>query len=494
MTARALLAPAACVAALAGLGVGAGMVQPRAGHVVALRAGSAPVDAVTLVCPAVTGTGAGLVTTMSVADLGTALPGGESRVAVTAVPVPIVNPNAPTSTPTKAGRSFGLTPRPVATLRKSTPYAAVALSARGPGAAHIAADQVAVQAQGLGRGVTDSTCLPPAGDWWFAGTSGEVGFDDAVLLVNPTGTLDTVAVTAFSAAGPVKLAGLDSLAVPAHASISLKVASFAPNAASVALHVHAVAGSLVAAVTDRRIHGIHPGGTEWIPPTLAPATSFVVAGLPSGGGVRHLQLANPGNRDATVGLRVMTRTGDFQPAGHQSVVVPAGHTVDVELSAALAGDPGAVVGTSDQPVIAEARMTAHVRAQYDDSAWLPATDPISGPAAIPANTPPFNQDVYLVLAAPKSSVRVRLAVPGGSSAVVNVPAGRTVQVDLRAALHVGSVGALALVPLDPGPVYGARVLHAQGAHGPLLTTEVPMVLPAPILLPPAVEDPRAATL
>jgi hypothetical protein len=78
--------------------------------------------------------------------------------------------------------------------------------------------------------------------------------------------------------------------------------------------------------------------------------------------------------------------------------------------------------------------------------------------------------------------------------VVTVPGGRTVQIDLRAALHVGNVGALALVPLDAGPVYATRVLHAHGVHGPLLTTEVPLVLPAPIVLPPVVEDPRAATL
>jgi len=35
VSARTLLAPVACVAALAGLGVGAGLVQPAAGHTVA---------------------------------------------------------------------------------------------------------------------------------------------------------------------------------------------------------------------------------------------------------------------------------------------------------------------------------------------------------------------------------------------------------------------------------------------------------------------------
>jgi hypothetical protein len=405
-----------------------------------------------------------------------------------------VGPNPPAK-PARgpAAKPFSLFPRPVATVRKTTAYGAVAVTARGPGAARIAADQVALQSQGLGRAATDSACLPPAGDWWFAGGDGEVGYDVGVVLANPTDALANLSVTAWSTGGELRLAGLDALTVPPRSALSLKVASFAPNARDVAIHVHAASGSIVAALTERRIYGINPGGADWVPPTAAPATNFVVAGLPSGDGSRQLQIANPGNRDASVGLRIMTRSGNFEPAGHQSVVVPAGHTIDVDLSSAIAGEPAAIVGTSDQPVIAVARMTAHARAEFDDTAWLPATAPMSGPAALAANTPPFDQDVYLVLAAPHNAVRVRIATPTGQSAVVTAPAGRTLRVDLRSALHVNNAGALVLVPLDPDPVYAARVLHAKGTHGPLITTEVPLVLPVPIVLPPVVEDPRAAT-
>lgn len=495
MSARNLLAPVACAAALAGLGVGASLAQPRAGHVVTLRAGSAPVDSVTLVCPAVVGTPAGLVTTMSVADLGPALPEVRGRADVSAAPLTAVaqNPSAKPAPGGPSSRPFTLVARPVATVRKTTAYGAVVLTARGPGAARVAADQVAMQGQGLGRAVTDSACLPPAGDWWFAGGDGEVGYDVGVVLANPTDTLANVALTAWSTGGELRLAGLDALTIPPRSAMALKMASFAPNARDVAIHVHAASGSIVAAVTERRIYGINPGGSDWIPPTVAPATNFVVAGLPSGGGSRQLQIANPGDRDASVALRIMTRSGNFEPAGHQSVVVPAGRTTDVDLSSAIADEPAAIVGTSDQPVIAEARMTAHARTELDDTSWLPAAPPMSAPAGVAANSPPFNQDVYLVLAAPHNAVRVRIAMPTGQTAVVTAPAGRTARIDLRAALHVNNVGALALVPLDPDPVYAARVLYAKGTHGPLITTEVPLVLPVPIVLPPAVEDPRAAT-
>src|SRR5206468_8454392 len=183
-----------------------------------------------LVCPAVTGTAAGLVTTMSVADLGAVLPGGQARVNVTAIPLPGASQRAPgTSKPGAALKSFPLSPAPVATVVKKTPYAAVAVTARGPGAAHIAADQVGLQTQGLGRSATDSACLPPAGDWWFAGADGEVGYDETLLLANPTTTLANVAVTAWGSTGPLRLAGLDALTLAPRSFVGLKVSNFAPN-------------------------------------------------------------------------------------------------------------------------------------------------------------------------------------------------------------------------------------------------------------------------
>jgi hypothetical protein len=494
MSARALLAPVVAVAALVGLGIAGSRAEEPAGQLAALRGSSAPVDVATLVCPAVTGTPAGLVTTMSVADLGAALSGGPARVAVSGIPLTGVDPKLGAPTPPTSPRLV-LAANPVATVRRTTPYAAVAVSLRGPGAANVAVDQVGLQSQGLGRAASDSSCLPPAGDWWFAGADGRVGFSDALLLANPTDTVANVAITGWSQAGALRLAGLDALTVPPRSVLGLKVASFAPNAADVAVHVHAVSGSLVAALTDRRVHGIHPAGSDWLPPTAPPSPGLVVAGLPGGAGSRHLYLANPGNRDATVGLRVVTRSGNFQPAGRQSLVVPAGHTADVDLSAALADEPAGVVVQSDQPVIAEGLMVAHVRGLFDDVAWLPATPPLSGPAGLAANDPPFGQDVRLVLVAPRGAVRVRVTSARGATVVLTVPAGRTLSVDPRVALHLpagASAGALALIPLEQEPVYAARVLHASGSHGPLITAEVPLVLPAAIVLPPVVEDPRAA--
>jgi hypothetical protein len=140
-------------------------------------------------------------------------------------------------------------------------------------------------------------------------------------------------------------------------------------------------------------------------------------------------------------------------------------------------------------------MILHPSTGLNELAWLPAQPPLQTPAAVAANVPPLGQDVSLVLTAPDQEATVVVRTISGKTVSVSVPAGRTRQVDLRALLHAGAggPGPLLLTPQGGGPVYAVRVLHALGAHGPLVAVEAPSVLPLPIRLPPVQADLRAAT-
>jgi hypothetical protein len=206
-----------------------------------------------------------------------------------------------------------------------------------------------------------------------------------------------------------------------------------------------------------------------------------------------VDLANPGDRDVSVSLRVLTPTKNFVPAGHQTVIVPAGRTTSVDLSGAVAGEAAAVLVDSDGPVAA-AGLTAQAPADgFRELAWLGAQPALGAAAAVASTAPPFGQKVHLILTAPTATARVRLSTPSGASTVVTVPAGRTADVDLRAVFKAGTggPGPLLLTPLD-GSVYAIRTLYASGAHGPLIAASAPMVLPRPTDLPPVVADLRAA--
>jgi len=471
-----LLAAVATIAVLALVG---SFVTPTGRVARAAHGGVAPVVASALVCPYVAGGPGGLTTYMTVAH-------------VTSGPTPTAA-YAPVFGTPASQHPVPVALKPAVVVHKTAPYGAVTVAAAGLGADGVVAGQTALITSGYGRGLSDLTCLPPRTDWWFVGADGRVGVSDAIFLVNPADAPANVALSFWSSKGPLSPPGASGIIVPAHSTVSRRISQFAPDVAGVSMRVRANSGTISVAVLDLESSGVTPMGNDWLPPTVAPAKSSVVTGFMSGANYDRLDLMNPGDRDATVSLRVMTPTKNFVPAGHQTVVVPAGHTNSVDLSTAISGEAGAVMVSSDVPVSSAAITAQRPATGFRELAWLPAQTALSGPAGIAANVPPFNQKADLIVTAPAGTAKLRLDTPSGASAVITVPGGRTVDVDLRAILHAGpgGPGPLRLTPLD-APVYVVRTLYAMGDHGPLLAAAAPMVLPKAIALPPVVSDPRAA--
>ena len=468
------------VAAIAGAGYA---IDPTVAKTSVLHPAQRPISTVTLVCPDVTGTGHGLRTTMTVTDVdavsGTAAP-------VSIGYVPLLG---------KRVHSTAVTPGAASSVTKTTAYGAIAVTAHGAGAARVAADQVGFQETGRGRGLSDVGCVAPNTDWWFAGADGRVGRSDTLFIANPSDELASITVGVWGPKGPVSAPAGESVPIAPRTSALVRVSDLAPDVGDLLIHVRANTGDVAAALFDQRTAGINPLGTDWIPATLAPTTDAVVAGYVPGAGARYLLLANPESRDATATLRVITRTGNFQPAGHQSIVVPAGKTVSLDLGPSLGAEAGALLMHSDQSIVAEGVSIAFEAHRYEEVAWHPAQSPIQGTVVLPQNAAPFHGRVLLQLTASAGSARVRLSTTHGVSKVVAVPAGRTLSVDVKSALHVAAdadPGPVLVQPLSAEPVYASRMLFASGAHGPLVASEVPSALPQPLVVPGIVEDLRAA--
>ena len=416
----------AAVAVVAALAVAGSLVTPTGRVARAARGAVAPVVASGLVCPSVSGGSGGRTTDMTVAH-------------VTAGPAPLAA-YTPVLGTGRAFRPVPMTLKPSAVVRKSTAAGAASVTAAGPGAGGVVASQGWLTPGGLSRGLTDLTCLPPATDWWFVGPDGRIGYTDLLYLVNPADTPANVALGVWGSRGPLNPPNTSGIIVPAHSALRRAVSDLAPDVQAVALHVHANSGTVAASVLDLETSGNTPAGSDWLPPTSAPATTSVVTGFMPGANYDRLDLLNPADRDATVSLRVLTPTKNFAPAAHQTVVIPAGHTYSVNLTGAISGEAAAAVVSSDVPVSAGAVTAQRPTSGFRELAWLAAAPALGGPAGIAGNAPPFNQKVNLVLTAPQAAARLRLDTPAGASAIVTVPAGRTVNVDLRAVLHAGAAG------------------------------------------------------
>jgi hypothetical protein len=450
---------------------------------------TAPVTSVTLVCPDINGASPNTSTTAAAADLAAAVsPPSQSTGTVTATVLAGV---------TSTSRTLSL--NPAVQIRSQAKHnQTIALHASGSIAASLVADQVTETTLGRARGLAGVRCSAPSTDWWFAGADGRVGFTDVLTLANPAHTPADVSITMWSAKGPVSTSRLEMVRVPASSALHIGIASIAPDIATIAVHVHATSGAVTAAMTDRRNAALLSDGGDFMPATLPPARSAVVAGFASGQGPRRLILADPGPLDATVTLRLVTRTGSFTPAGHNQVVVRAGHTRVVTLDKAFGGTTGAVSLTSDQPVVAAGMSRSSQPPHRPDLMWLAATDPLIGSGGIATGREPDGGQCLLLLSAPQGTAQVRVTTPTGRTTTISVPAGRSVTVDITATVREGATQTglaswpFVVTAIGSAPVYGVRVLTFAGAHGALITGEPLVALPAPIVLPAVRSNPRVA--
>jgi hypothetical protein len=474
---------AAGAAGVLAVGLTAGLARPAAGPADGPRAGNLPVTSATLVCPIAGGT-PGAPAVASVAAVGDLLEPALPKLR-TATIRPL----------TAAGKPRAASLRSVSRFPAETATGLLMVSAQGDGAAALAAGQRKLYPRGISRGLMSATCQSPGTDWWITGAGGGVGFADALLVANPGNTVANVTVTAWATRGRFEPPRLQSLTVDPGRTVRLRVGDYAPDERHVTFRVQATSGRVTAIGVDTRFDGVSARGLDLIPPTAPPSAQVVVPGLPGGPGTRRLVVTNPGSADATVQLRVVRTDGNFAPAASPSVVVRAGRSTVVDLTPAFDDIAGSIALASDVPVVAAA-VTSLVpgrASMHPELQWTPAAAALSGSAILPDNRPPFGDEVRVYLCAPEEAATVRVTARDGRDVSVRIPAGRTRAFDPVAAFGADvGVGPLVLTPAGGGAVYAARTLYSAGAHGPLITSGQPFPVPAPVVIPPAVPDDRAA--
>jgi len=490
---RRILAPLAVAALVAGATTATSMAWPvlprepaRAG-----RPANAPVIERTLVCPDVSGRAGRVSARVSVAALPD--PGRTGRAAATglrgsfAVPLPVV---------ATAGAAK--------TVDVTVAGGVARVDAGGPLAAGVAAELVTRTYRGPARGLAETRCPAASPDTWFVGGSTRPGASTSLLLVNPDDVAATANVSLLTANGPVAPRSAQGIEVAARSSLSLALESLAPDVPALATHVVVIEGRLAATVVDRRHRAELPLGVDYVPPVAAPARSAVVPGIAGGPGPRVVSIAVPGAVDATVELRVVSTEGSFVPASLNAVRVRAGAVGQVDLATVLAGQPAAVVVTSDEPVIASGfAAQSNPLTHGTDFAWTGATPSLGGPALIPDN---WRQGLrlargVLLLTAPGAGGTVALTALGSGPATspvaagpvtVRVPAGRTIAVPLvPPAFPPGEYGLVVAPAPGSGPVYGSREVYEQWSQGIWLSQFTLERTEATVRVPVVVEDPAA---
>jgi hypothetical protein len=219
----------------------------------------------------------------------------------------------------------------------------------------------------------------------------------------------------------------------------------------------------------------------------------VIPAIPDGDGVRRLTVTNPGTVRAAVTISALGVQGAFAPAGAETLDLEPESTAEVDLTAGLAGEPGAIKLTSDQPVTGAVLSTARRESAQGDVAIESAAIPLvrDGVSAIATASrtdsdliltngsdvdTPISFEVYGyagvslrtddVLLAGNTTATRRLTSPAASYVVVRVPNGSSIYGGIRLVQPEGDVAGLTTIPLtSPDVVSRAPVPVPNPAVG-----------------------------
>ncbi|MDA0632790.1 DUF5719 family protein [Nonomuraea sp. MCN248] len=338
-------------------------------------------------------------------------------------------------------------------MNEAGPY-----TVNGPGG--LEAGYITRTTSGAGRGLAGLRCAEPAAESWLVGPGPARG-RVTLHLVNADKAPAFADVEVYAAEGQVSGdEGLGMEIAPGeHRRIDLRTLAAAADV--MAVSVTTFTGRL--AVSARA--ELETGGVDWLPTAAAPATEVVVPAVPGGGGRRELLVAAPGETDATVRIKAVTEGAAYAMRGRESIDVPAGSVLPLDVTTGIGGESAALVLTSTAPVVAGVVITGTGR--QPDVAFTAGTPALDLGSAVAAN----GAGSRLVLTAPDGAgkVRVQVVPEGGeprAAVEVAVPAGRTRDVRLA-----GEGAYAVLVTPVSGRVYGGRVVEERLRTGVLITAQ-----------------------
>lgn len=176
-------------------------------------------------------------------------------------------------------------------------------------------------------------CAAPQSEQWFTGVGAAPEHSSTLELVNPDGGPAVADVTVLGPDGPVDVPALRGVTVPGGRTLRFELADIVPTRDELALQVLVSRGRLGVDVVDQVDElGRGARSRDWLPSQGEPGASAYLLGLGGKPGDRTLVVANPGDSEARVELKVITKESEFAPAEADEIRVGPGSTETVDLT------------------------------------------------------------------------------------------------------------------------------------------------------------------
>ena len=340
---------------------------------------------------------------------------------------------------------------------------------------------------GVDAGLMGAPCLAAGTSHWFTGLGASDADRTELILTNADDAQAQVDLRYYGRAGRVVVPGSPGLVIDARSSRTVSLSSLVKVEGPLGLAVQAGQGRVTAVAKRTRTEDLKPVGVDWQVPTVAPALSLAIPGVPEDEGARELVMTNPGTERASVTVQVLGLQGPYAPSGAETLDIPAESSAAVDLEPGLAGEAGAVKLVSDQPVTGAVISTSKRDGAQADIAVQSGSVPLvrTGVSAL-ATTRSGNSELVLsnsgtkdtpvsfevlsfdgvvlrtddVLLGPDSTATRRLTSTPPSYLVVRVPDGSSVVGGVVLVQPEGSVAGLTTIPLT-SPDVASRAPRTQ---------------------------------
>ncbi|MEO0048756.1 MAG: hypothetical protein RL556_88 [Actinomycetota bacterium] len=323
------------------------------------------------------------------------------------------------------------------------------------------------------NGLAAAACVVPGNEQWLLGAQTSTGREALLVLENPSAIASTISLQIYTEGGLLSGSGLNGIAVPANTTTVIPLASLAPKAATMALHVTSRGGEIAAWVQQRATRGTQTGGIDFISNSQVEASTISIPGLNIVGSAEAAKLAvnNPDFEDLAPSLDVFVAgkknaqlTIQIIGADDQSygtvvtASATAGRVTQVKLPGLQDGNYSIVVD-SDQPIRAQANFNRLSRTKKFDLAFALAVAPTSQPrlsvtagtAKSKLNLVNAGNEVAMVTIEINRTKTSVLKVASHSSSVINLPQGSSVKVSsdqpVAASLVFDQDGLVSSVPM-----------------------------------------------
>jgi len=350
----------------------------------------------------------------------------------------------------------------------------VLLQAEGVMATGGSAAVLGTAERGEQAGLMAAPCQPPTTTHWFPGVGSNGSDTTELILTNPDETQAEVDLRFFGRRGRVAVPGSPNITVEGRSSRTISLSSLVQADGPLTVAARTSSGRVSAVASKVRSNKLAAAGADWQLSSAAPATTVVIPAIPDGDGSRRLVVSNPGTSRATVTVSALGLQGEYAPAAAESLDLVPESTAELDLTAGLAGEPGAIKLISDQPVTGAVVSTGQRESAQNDLAVSSAAAPLvrDGVSAI-ATTDATDSDLILsngtnvdtpvtfevfnyaavslrkgdVLLAANSTATRRLNSPSPCYVVVRVPQGSGIYGGVRLAQPEGDIAGLTIIQL-----------------------------------------------